>query len=486
MSSTAVVLGGAAAYMLLILAVGLLASRNVHDSTDFIVAGRRLPLGLCTFTLFATWFGAGTCVGAAGAAYGGGFLAVIADPFGAALCLFLAGLFYVRVMRRMRLLTLPDFFARRFGPRAEALSGILIVPTYVGWVAAQFVGFGFILHTLTGIDTTLAIVLGAAIVLAYTMAGGMWAVTLTDFVQAIVLIIGLLLLVPVVLQDVGGWEAVRREVPREAFALLPPPTWKDWIWYLEAWLVIGIGSLPAQDLMQRALSARDERVAQWSSYLAGVMYLTVGLLPVLLGILGTLAIPGIADPEFILPELGRKYLHPVGLAIFVGALFSAVMSSADSALLAPASVLGQNVLHHFKADPTERHKLLTMRWAVLGTGLLALATALYFRSVYDLMVSSWVVLMVSLFVPLTAGIYWKRTNEPAAVASLLVGAVGWLVLRGLDTGYPADLMATALAGVTLAVVTVATAGRAAPRPLTDEGGFPVPLRDRLGTLGWRR
>ncbi|MFQ5793392.1 MAG: hypothetical protein ACE5JI_23215, partial [Acidobacteriota bacterium] len=185
MSAEGIVMLGIGGYLVVLLLVGFVAGRRVKDSTDFIVAGRRLPAWLCTFTLFATWFGAGTCMGAAGAAYSDGLLGVIADPFGAALCLLITGLFYVRVIRRMNLLTLSDFFTRRYGVRVGLLASLAVLPCYVGSVGAQFVAFGFILHILTGVPTTVAIGIGAAIVLAYTVAGGMWAVAVTAFFQAL-------------------------------------------------------------------------------------------------------------------------------------------------------------------------------------------------------------------------------------------------------------------------------------------------------------
>lgn len=482
MSASTLILCGAGIYIVALLVVGFLATRRVHDSTDFIVAGRRLPLWLCTFTLFATWFGAGTCIGAAGAAYGGGFLAVIADPFGAGLCLLIAGFFYVRFLRRMRLLTVPDFFRRRFGRLAELLAAFSVIPAYIGWAGSQFVAFGFILHTLTGIETTLGIVLGAVVVLVYTTAGGMWAVTMTDFVQGVILIIGLTILLPLALSAIGGVNGFLGRVPGNYFDLLPENTLKDWAWYIQAWLVIGLGNLPGQDLVQRALSAKDERVAQWSSYISAFMYFTVGMVPVVLGMIGAVLIPDIADPEFILIELGLELLPPVGMAVFVGALFSALMSSSDSALLAPASIFGQNILKHFKKDPSQRQLLIAIRWAVLGTGIVALMTALYFQRVYDLMVNSWSVLLVTLFVPITAGIYWKKTNTPGAVSSILVGTLSWLFLEWSDFNYPADLTATGLAIVTLVMVTLLTHKTVAAMPLTDVDGSPVDYRDRLGVL----
>ena len=425
-------------------------------------------------------------MGAAGTAYGSGVLATIADPFGAGLCLFLAGMFYVRILRRMKLLTVADFFRTRYGPRAELLASVALVPAYVGWTGAQFVAFGYILHTLTGIDTTLAIAVGAAIVVAYTIAGGMWAVAITDFFQAMVLIVGLAILLPLVLQDAGGWSAVEAQLGSEHFRFLPERTFKDWTWYIEAWLVIGFGSIPEQDLFQRALGAKDERVAQNSAYLSGLLYLTVGLIPVALGIAGATVIRDIADPELILPALGLKYLHPIAMALFVGALLSALMSSADSALLAPASIFGQNVVKRLKKDASERDLLRLIRGTVIAIAILSLGIAFYFQNIYELMVNSWAVLLVSLFAPLTAGLYWKKANGPAALASIVVGLAAWIVFAYVQSDYPADLIAAALSALTLVVVTLATYKKSPPLPLSDLEGNPVAYENRLGILGLAR
>ena len=182
---------GLGIYVLITLFVGLYAGRKVKNSADFIVAGRRLGVVLATGTLSATWFGGGIVIGAASAAYKGGFMAVIADPFGAALCLFLAGFFYVRTLRRMGLNTIAGFFESRFGRAAGLIAAICTVPTYVGWVASLMVAFGRVIQSITGLDPTLGICIGAFVVLVYTTAGGMWAVTLTDFIQVLVLVIGL-------------------------------------------------------------------------------------------------------------------------------------------------------------------------------------------------------------------------------------------------------------------------------------------------------
>ena len=287
------ILLGLAAYTLAMLGIGLYASRRVSGSADYLVAGRRLSLPLATATLSATWFGGGLCIGAASAAYGGGFRAVIADPFGAALCLFLAGAFYVRVLRRMGIMTIASFFTERFNGRAGMLASMCTIPAYVGWVAALMVAFGRILQSLTGLDPVVGICVGAGVVLIYTYAGGMWAVTLTDFVQLIILVLGMVVLTPILLSDMGGWTAISARIPAERFDLYPHDADASaWFDYARDWLVIGLGNLAGQDLIQRSLSSRDDKVAVRSAYLSGVLYLTVGLLPVLLGMAGAVVAAG--------------------------------------------------------------------------------------------------------------------------------------------------------------------------------------------------
>ena len=475
------VLLGLGSYLVLMLGIGLYASRRVKNSTDFIVAGRRLSLLLCTGTLAATWFGGGICIGAASAAYSGGFLGVIADPFGAALCLFLAGLFYVRIMRRMGLMTIASFFTSRFNRHAGLLASLCTIPAYVGWVGSLMLAFGRILQALTGLDPETGIYIAAAIVLIYTFAGGMWAVTLTDFIQVIILILGLVFLTPLLLHDMGGWSALRAQIPDERFYLYPhDASSSTWLAYARDWLVIGLGNLAGQDLLQRSLASRDEKVAYRSAYLAGLLYLTIGLLPVLLGIAGALILPNLATPDLIMMELALKYLPSWSLMIFIGALVSALLSSADSALLAPASVIGWDILRYFKPTASEKQTLLITRIAILVLGLLSLFFAFNATSVYDLMINSWSILLASLFVPLTAGIWWPRTNAPGALAAIVVGIVVWQILLVAAPNWPADLAAVPFSALALIIVSLLSGKHHAPKMLVDSKGQVLEYTRRLG------
>ena len=475
------VLIGLAIYLVLMLAVGLYASRRIGNSTDFIVAGRRLSLLLCTGTLAATWFGGGICIGAASAAYKGGFMAVIADPFGAALCLLLAGLFYVRLMRRMGLMTVASFFTSRYSRHAGLLASLCTIPTYVGWVGSLLVAFGRILQSLTSLDPHTGIVIAAAIVLLYTFAGGMWAVTLTDFLQVLVLIVGLLILTPLLLHDMGGWSALTARIPADRFHLYPHEGGAtSWFAYARDWLVIGLGNLAGQDLIQRSLSSRDEKVAYRSAYLACLLYLTIGLLPVLLGMAGSVILPNLANPDLVMMELALAYLPEIALMLFMGALVSALLSSADSALLAPASVIGWDLLRYFRPNSSERASLRVSRLSILILGCASLFMALYKTTVYELMVDSWSVLLASLFVPLTFGLWWRRSNGPGAIAAIAVGLVSWQILGFVGSDLPADLLAVPFSAATMIIVSLLTGQRHPPRPLVDAQGAPLSDRNRLG------
>jgi len=318
-------------YLLAMLVIGIAVARRAGTQDDFIVAGRKLPLWICVPTIIATWFGGGTMLGAAGTGYEGGFLASIAIPFGAALVLILMGFFVVRTLRRMKLLTVAEFFENRFGRAAGVVAAVALLLAITGWIGGLMVGFGQVFQTMTGIPMELGILAGGVIVIGYTAIGGMWAVALTDFVQVVIIAIGLLVLLAVVLIDVGGWSAIAPQFPEHTFRLIPlEHSVEIWLNYVRLWIIFGIADLASQSLMQRVFAAKSEQTAQNSLYLAGAGYLFLGLIPVVLGIIAGVTMPGLEDPESVIPRLAVEHLHPIAIAIFVGAILAAIMSSADA------------------------------------------------------------------------------------------------------------------------------------------------------------
>jgi SSS family transporter len=483
MSTETIIFIGVAIYMLAMLGVGFYSSSKTHSVTEFIVAGRGLPLSLCSITIIATWFGGSTMMGGAGAAYKDGMLGVIEDPLGGALALLLVGLFFARMFRRLRIMTVADFMYQRFGIvasmgiAASALFGNTV------WVASMLVGFGLIFESLAGIPLVYGIVAGAIVVTVYTAIGGMWAVALTDFLQMMIIFVGLIILFVVVLVDVGGWSAIAPQIPEHTFRLLPfDNTGEQWLNYLRAWTIIGIVDISAQTLMQRAAAAKNERVAQNSFYLGSAGYLLFGMIPVILGIIGSVSMPDLTSPEGIIPALAIEHLHPVAVSIFVGALLAAIMSSADSALLATASVVARNILPLVKHDPPAKLSLLVARLTIPVCSIIAIAIALKIQVVFDLMVDANILGLAAIIVPFIMGMWWKKANRTGALAAMAAGISAWLLTLFIAPELPADFIGLGASLVTMLVVTPLTQKFDPPREMRDIDGNPVEMKDRLGTL----
>ena len=483
MSTQTLILAGVGLYVALMLAVGVYASKQTHSLAEFAVAGRRLPLWLCTTTIVATWFGGGLLLGGAGAAYDSGLLGVIADPFGAALCLVLVGLFFVRLFRRLGLFTFIEFVEQRFGLSAGIVASFASLASSLFWVAGMLVAFGIVFETLTGVPLTIGIVGGALVVVIYTSVGGMLAVALTDFVQMIIVAVGLLILLVAVLLDVGGWSAVSSAFPEHALRLVPlENTLEDWLVYLRAWVIFGIADIASQSLLQRGMAAKNERVAQQSFYLGAAAYLGFGLIPVFLAIIASATMPGLENPESVIPALALEYLHPVAIAIFVGALLAAIMSSCDSALLAAATVMSTNLLPLVKKDPSDRARLLASRIGIVIGGGVAVTGALNARVVFNTMLDANMLMLAAVIVPFILGVWWSKANRAGALAAMCTGIAAWIVTSVSYPHLPGDLVGFAASLVTMLLVTPLTQELDPPRPLVDHAGEDVALSNRLGLL----
>lgn len=483
MSTESIIFIGVGVYFVLMIVIGALASRKSDSAANFIVAGRRMPLWICGATIMATWFGGGTMMGGAGAAYEGGLLGVIADPFGGALALFLVGFFFVRLFRRLRLLTFVEFIENRYGKTAATIAAIGNISSNIGWTGALLVAFGIVFKSLTGVPIEYGITGGAVVVLAYTVAGGMWAVAITDFVQMIIIAVGLILLLVVVLIDVGGWSTIAPQLPEGTFRMIPGVNSAEvWLNYFRAWVIFGLADVTAQSLLQRAFSARNEQVAQNSFYLAGFGYLTLGMIPVLLGIIASVTMPGLSNAENVIPELALAHLSPVAIAVFVGALLAAIMSTADSSLLAAASIFSTNILPLFKRRTTDRVQLLATRIAVLVSGSIAVYVALTVQEIYNLIQDANSVILVCVTVPFILGVWWKRSNKSGALTSMAMGFLTWFVTIIYAPEFPGDLLGLLVGLVTMLVVTSLTQQTDPPKPLLTSDGEVIELKDRLGIL----
>ncbi len=406
-------------YLGLLIGIGALASRRAGDSAEeFLLAGRTLPMPMAVITLLATWFGAGVMLTVTDKIAVSGLSAAAMDPLGVGLCLLLAGWCLARPLWNMGILTVCDFYARRFSVATEKLAAVILVPSYFGWIAVQFLAIAQLLNLFFGWSLEWGVFVTMIAGTGYTMLGGLRAVVWTDVLQLGLVLIGVVWLAILAYMEVG-WDQTQVAV-RDAAIM--EPNWKEVILLLDLLVVGCLGNLPAQDLVQRFLCVRSATAASRACYLAGVGYLFFGLFPIFMGIVAVHVLPDFQSD--VVMSIARKLMSGPVLIVFVLAVISAVLSTIDGAILSPASVLAQNLL------PTGiRERFGTVfvnRWAVLVVALCSLATAYSGSSAYELLEEAYSLMLVGLLVPLLGGLWLPRRPPSAAIASMLVGTAVWL------------------------------------------------------------
>lgn len=409
-------------YVLAQLAVGVLVSRRIRSEDDYLLAGRRMGPWLASGTIFATWFGAETCLGSAGAVYEGGLSLGTAEPFAYGLCIVFLGLVFAARLWRLGLTTLADFFRTRYSPAVERVAALLMIPTSLLWAAAQIHAFGQVLAHTAGLAPLTGILLATGIVLVYTAFGGLMADAVTDLVQGACLIVGLSVTFVGVVAAAGGLEAACARIPAGHVTLLPGEG-ASFLVMLETWCVPVLGSVVAQELVVRVSASRSERVARGSALAGGVAYVLVGLVPVALGLVGAGLVPGLAEPEQILPQLARTHLSTVGYALFAGALVSAILSTVDSTLLVCSSLASHNLVLPLLRAPDERLKLRLARGGVVFFGLVAFLLALRSDGVAALVEQASSLGSAGLLVLLVFGLFTRLGGHVSGVAALVTGLV---------------------------------------------------------------
>ena len=447
-------------YLLISVSVGLLAATRVHTAKDFAVAGRSLPVPIVMATVFATWFGAEAVMGISATFAKEGLRGVVADPFGSSLCLVLVGLFFAPRFYRLNLWTVGDYYRLRYDRRVEVLCTLCIVASYFGWVAAQFKVLGLVLNVVTqgAVSQSIGMVIGAVIVLTYTTFGGMFSVAILDFVQLSVIVGGLLYIASVLSEATGGVGAVISHAEAAGrLDFFPPPSFEAWIPFVGAGVTMMLGSIPQQDVFQRITSAKDEQTAVRGSLMGAALYFVFCFVPMFIAYSALLVDPvkfGSLlehDAQLVLPTLIVEHTPLLAQVMFFGAVLSAVMSCSSATLLAPSVILSENVIRAAMPHMDEKQLLTTMRVVLVCFAAVVLAIALTSHSsIYRLVVNTYKVTLVSAFVPLCAGLFWKQATTQGALCALAAGLVGWLGAEFL--GADPAMVPPQLAGLVMAVL----------------------------------
>ncbi len=462
-------------YVALQLAVSLAVTRRIKDESDYFVGGRSLGIGISTMTIFATWFGAETCIGSSGAIYEDGLAGGRADPFGYALCIFAMGIFFATVFWKRGLTTIADLFRTRFGGEAEKIAVMLMVPTSLLWAAAQIRAFGQVLAASSSLEVNVAITIAAGVVIVYTMMGGILADAMTDVLQGVVLIVGLIATAIAVFANEHARGALASAFDPSRLNLVAPG--ESFMSTAETWAIPVFGSLFAQELVSRTLAAKSPVIARRACFYAGGIYVAVGIIPVLLGLAGPALVPGLEHSEQLLPRIAQTYLPTFMYVMFAGALISAFLSTVDSNLLSCSGLTSHNFIAPLLRKHDAKFLLRLARGLVVVFGLLAYGLAYSAEGVYSLVEEASAFGSSGIFVVIVLGLVTHRGGRITGCATLITGVVSYVFFSyamprlGYEISFPFLLSLFASAVCYLSLMNFEEY-KAPAGPVSDPAGAP--------------
>ena len=409
------------AYVLMQFAIGTWVSRRMASESDYILAGRRLGTGLITFSVFATYFGAEAIVASGGAVYEKGLTGALVDPIGYATAIVMVGVFFARALWSRGLTTFADLFRQRYSQGVEQLVVIVLLPGSVIWAAAQVRAFGQVMSANSGLGLASAITLAAVLVGAYSIVGGLLADAVTDVIQGVAVVVGLIILGAVVATEVGGVSAGLSQVAPDQLQLFR--TDAGWLDMAEQLAIPVCGTIVAVELISRFLGARTGEVARMGTVLGGAIYLVIGLIPVFLGLMGPHSAATTQDSEQIVARLAEIYLPGVLYVAFVGAIISAILSTVHSALHAPASQISHNILVRLVPGITEHGKLWSVRLTVMALCIVAFLLSVTSQRIHDLVEMASAFGSAGVFVTALFALFSRYGGPASAYASVVAGMV---------------------------------------------------------------
>lgn len=440
-----------AVYFIVIFAVGVYATRFIDDTTDFLLAGRRLGLVLATATLCATHFGGGFVMGSGewGFDYG---LTGIAYAIGVGLSLVVLGLVAARRMRHLAMFTVPDYLALRYRSNiVRVLSSLLSLVAIIGIIGAQVWAAQSAL-SIIGLDPTRAAIAATALFIVYTALSGLWGVTLTDAVQLAIIFIGVPIAAFMALSEAGGFAGIRDGIEGLDLAVSTPayfsPLGAGLGLVLTAIVPTMMYTLIGQDFYQRLFAARDENTARRAAILAGLLLMLFAIFPVVTGMAARALFGTEIEAAQAIPKLIAEVLPDAAAAIVIAAIIGAIMSTADSLLVAGTAHVTNDLyvkILHPDAELDNRRLLLISRVVTVAIGVLALWMALAFEAIIGLLLMSYTLYAAGVFIPVVLGLYWRRGNAPGAIAAIVggsgvgvAGELGWVNFSAwpIISGFP--------------------------------------------------
>lgn len=432
-------------YLLATLGIGFWASKKIKTSSDFTLAGKSLSTSFVGVTLFATWFGSSQIMGNPGYFVKDGFSSYITLTLSGGICLLIVGQFYARKLYLMNIVTVGDFFKIRYHKKLELATSIIMVLSYPHWIAAQFVALAYLFNGVMGIPTDYGIILSAAIVIFYTYIGGMWAVSYTDMLQSIMILLGLLFLLYEVLNQTDGLMPIFSNKSQDFFSLLPSGGFNSWSKYMALLLAFIVGPIPVQEIYQRVFSAKSEKAARNGLFLGAILMITIPSIPLIIGLGGVHLYPELLDqPQDIVPSLVNIVTSTPVQILFYGAMISAILSTSSGAMLAPATVIGENIIKPYYPKLSDKKLLLFTRLSVIGVALVSCFFAYDDSDIVALVAASLSLILVCVFAPFTFGLFWKKSSITGAWTAIILGGLTWFSCYVYETRIDATIYGTVI------------------------------------------
>lgn len=432
------------AYFAGLFAVGLYATRFIGSNTDFLLAGRRLGPVLATATLCATHFGGGFVLGSGEWGFTHGMTG-IAYAVGVGLSLVLLGVVAARRMRRLGMFTVPDYLELRYRSKVARLLGTLLsLVAIVGIIGAQVWAAQGALSIL-GIDATWAAVAATLMFIVYTAMSGLWGVTLTDALQLAIIFVGVPVAAVLAVGEAGGFDGIRVAIDAQSMNIGTngyfSPFGAGLGLVLAAVVPTMMYTLIGQDFYQRLFAARDETTAFRAAVFAGLLLIAFAVFPVITGMAARALFGAEIEAARAIPMLIDEVLPAWAAAIVIAAILGAIMSTADSLLMAGTSHVTHDIyvkLIDPGAAQDSKRMLLISRVVTVVLGLLALWMALNFKAIIGMLLMSYTLYAAGVFIPVVGGLYWKRATAAGAIAAIaggsaygLAGELGWFAPAAL-------------------------------------------------------
>ena len=417
-------------YLLAMLFIGWYSSTRITSNTDFMVAGRRLGPLLMAGTLAATEIGGGSSLGVVQQGMENHGISsawyIITMGFAFVILTFLAPKFRAATVK-----TVPEYFRRRYGKSAGLITAIIMVLPLIGLTAGQFIASSVILSTMLGISYQTAVIIVAAVVTIYSVMGGLWSVTMTDFIQVFLIVIGMIIAVPFAINMAGDWSNVVANVPAETFDMFkgysPMAVVSLTVMYVATFTV-------GQEAVSRYYAARDGKAAVQGSILAAIVNFIYAFIPAVLGIItlalinmGRFSADQFADvgARYALPVLAIEAMPAVICGLLFAGIISATMSSADSDLLGAGSIFANDIYRAvLKPNASSEEVMKVTRWVMIIVGVASMFIALFnTSSIVNLLMFCFTLRAAGAFFPYVLGHYWKGASLAGTIASLISGSI---------------------------------------------------------------